>query len=125
VDRPAPRLLFVYNADSGFFNLVADVAHKLLSPETYRCQLCALTHSPFATRAEWRDFLAGLHVECRFLHRDEFATRYPDMQIALPAVLWERDASASVCIDATALTACHTLAQLKHLISSTVSRPPS
>ena len=28
-------LLFVYNADSGLFNTMADIGHKLLSPETY------------------------------------------------------------------------------------------
>ncbi len=27
-------LLFVYNADSGFFNTLADTGHKLFSPTT-------------------------------------------------------------------------------------------
>ena len=36
-------LLFVYNADSGFFNTLADIGHKLFSPATYPCQLCAIT----------------------------------------------------------------------------------
>lgn len=26
------RLLFVYNADGGFFNTMADIGHKLFSP---------------------------------------------------------------------------------------------
>lgn len=27
-----PTLIFVYNADSGLFNTVTDIAHKVLSP---------------------------------------------------------------------------------------------
>ena len=43
--RPSNRsLILVYNADSGFFNALADSAHKLLSPSTYDCRLCALTY---------------------------------------------------------------------------------
>ncbi len=37
-------LLFVYNADSGLVAGLFDSAHKLLSPSTYQCQLCTLTH---------------------------------------------------------------------------------
>jgi hypothetical protein len=38
------KLLFVYNADSGLAAALFDSAHKLLSPQTYACNLCALTH---------------------------------------------------------------------------------
>ena len=32
-------IVFVYNADSGLFNMVTDTAHKMLSPDTYECNL--------------------------------------------------------------------------------------
>jgi len=35
VSRSRVELLFVYNADSGLFNSVADAAHKILAPSTY------------------------------------------------------------------------------------------
>ena len=38
-----PRLLFVYNADTGLFNALADSAHKILSPQTYQWVLCEVT----------------------------------------------------------------------------------
>ncbi|NJM95354.1 MAG: GTPase, partial [Acaryochloridaceae cyanobacterium CSU_5_19] len=41
------RLIFVYNANSGGINTALDIAHKLLSPSTYRCNLCRLTHDTF------------------------------------------------------------------------------
>ena len=44
-DRPSRvELLFVYNADTGLFNTVADAAHKILSPSTYSCNLCKVTY---------------------------------------------------------------------------------
>ncbi len=66
------RLVFVYNADSGVFNTLSDIAHKILSPQTYQCHLCELTHGYFTVRDEWVGFLASLDVETEFLHRDEF-----------------------------------------------------
>jgi hypothetical protein len=38
------KLLFVYNADSGLFNSIAEAAHKIVSPQTYRCDLCRITY---------------------------------------------------------------------------------
>ncbi len=66
------KLVFVYNADSGVFNTLSDIAHKLFSPHTYACNLCNLTHGYFSERQAWREFLSGLDVELQFLHRDEF-----------------------------------------------------
>lgn len=67
------RLVFVYNADSGIFNTVSDIAHKILSPQTYQCHLCELTHGYFTVRDEWLGFLDTLDIETEFLHRDEFS----------------------------------------------------
>ena len=70
------NLVFVYNADSGVFNTLTDIAHKIMSPRTYECNLCNLTHGYFKARDEWLGFLRGLDVEIEFLHRDEFVKKY-------------------------------------------------
>ena len=82
-----PCLVFVYNADSGLFNVVSDIAHKIFAPETYACNLCAITYGNFAMRAEWKDFLESLAVDLEFLHRDELAERYGLAALPLPAIL--------------------------------------
>ena len=79
-------LLFVYNADSGLFNTLGDIGHKLFSPATYPCRLCAITYGVLTERAEWRAFVESLGVPCEFLHRDQFRERFPGVEIALPAV---------------------------------------
>ncbi len=81
------ELLFVYNADGGFFNTLTDHAHKLLSPATYPCNLCMVTFEGFAMKQEWKEFLASLGADIRFLHRNEFRAAHPALaDQALPAL---------------------------------------
>jgi len=37
------NLIFVYNANGGLVNSWLDTAHKIVSPSTYSCSLCAIT----------------------------------------------------------------------------------
>ncbi|MFM1892279.1 MAG: hypothetical protein RLZ44_1356 [Pseudomonadota bacterium] len=111
-----PQLLFVYNADSGLFNTLADIGHKIFAPQTYACQLCALTYGYFTERAAWREFVETLPAACEFLHRDQFRARYPGSDTALPAVFRLADDGPNVCIDASTLGACDSLAALQRLI---------
>ncbi|MDH5766734.1 MAG: hypothetical protein OEZ38_12025 [Gammaproteobacteria bacterium] len=80
------KLIFVYNADSGFFNTATDIAHKIISPQTYSCNLCNLTHGYFKIRTSWVKFLQQLDVECEFLHRDELDKHYNFQNHDLPAI---------------------------------------
>ena len=85
-------LVFVYNADAGFFNAVTDSVHKLLSPQTYACRLCQITHGTFGMLRSWRDVVAGLPCPVEFYHRDEFHRVSGRRDLALPAILARDDA---------------------------------
>lgn len=110
------QLVFVYNADSGLFNTMADIGHKLFSPATYPCDLCAITHGLLSERAEWRRFIDSLGAPCEFLHRDQFRARFPDVQTLLPAIFRECEGRLAPCADATAIAACESLVDLQALI---------
>jgi hypothetical protein len=115
--RPSrAALVFVYNADSGVFNTLADTAHKIFSPQTYACNLCALTHSAVGMRGEWRRFLDGLGRPLEFLHADELASRHGVTGVPLPAVFWKEGESLKVLAGADSINACATLDDLKRLI---------
>ena len=111
-------LLFVYNADSGLFNTLADMGHKLFSPQTYACALCALTHGYFTEREAWRRFVDRLPCRCEFLHRDEFRRRFPSDQTTLPAVFAINGERPAVLADASRIGACADLHALQHLIEA-------
>ena len=113
-------LVFVYNADSGLFNALADMAHKIFSPSTYPCRLCALTYGNFGMRREWRDFVDSLDAQVEFLHADELKGRYGVEAVALPAVFIEQGGGLEVLLHKDALDACGTLADLKFLIADNV-----
>ncbi len=111
-----PHLLFVYNADSGLFNALGDIGHKLFSPATYPCALCAITHGVLRERQAWRTFIDGLDANCEFLHRDQFANRFPHHPHRLPALFLLVDGSPVPCIDAATLDATVDLEDLKRLL---------
>ena len=115
MDRGA-SLLFVYNADSGFFNTLADIGHKLFSPATYPCQLCAITHGVLAERGAWQDFVAAQDLPSEFLHRDQFLERFPGNGTLLPAIFRLVDGEPQVCADAVVIAACAGLEDLQALI---------
>jgi hypothetical protein len=116
--RPVSGIIFVYNADSGALSTVLDIGHKILSPDTYQCQLCSLTHSTFSMRKEWRDFVARIGIPVEFLHRDELARRYGLTEIPLPTILLKTSGGPEPWIDRVTITDCRTLDDLERLIEA-------
>ncbi len=85
--QSAPRLLLVYNADSGIINALMHAVHKQVSPDTYPCSLCAITYGAVSMHGEWRRFLDSLQMEVVIHHKDDFEEIYPGHNIPLPAIL--------------------------------------
>ena len=82
------KLIFVYNADSGFVNTLMDIGHKALDPDTYQCNLCSLTHGVLSEHKQWKEFREQSSAEMKFLHRDEFEQEY-QRKFDYPVVLKE------------------------------------
>ena len=115
-------LLFVYNADSGIFNTLSDIAHKILSPDTYECNLCAITHSHFSMRKPWADFLETLNVELEFLHRDELDKQYGKQDATLPAIFFKKeDNELTVAITAEEINKHQTMDDLQIAITTAIN----
>ena len=65
-------LIFVYNADSGIFNSISDTANKIISPSTYRCNLCKITYGIVNEKDEWKSFISNLPYKINFLHKNKY-----------------------------------------------------
>lgn len=113
-----PAIVFVYNADSGLFNTLTDIAHKIFSPQTYECNLCAITYGNFAIRKEWQAFLETLAVEMEFLHRDELQEKYAVGDVDLPVIFTKSAEGLQVWITAEEINRCQDLEELKAIISA-------
>ena len=66
---------FIYNAQSGKLNALFDIAHKVLSPQTYSCDLCQITHDAFTENAAFTALKSRHPIE--LFHIDEYEARYP------------------------------------------------
>ena len=121
------NLVFVYNADSGLFNALTDIAHKLFSPDTYQCNLCQLTHGHFTAREEWMNFLRGLDSDITFLHRDEYVKLYGKSDIDLSAIFVKDDATEQLklWIDKTVINNIKTTDELMEMIRAALLRHQS
>jgi hypothetical protein len=112
-----PQIVFVYNADSGIFNTASDIAHKIFSPDTYTCNLCAITYGTFSIRTEWKEYLETLDADFEFLHRNELAEKFGITSLHLPAVLIKKADTLQEWISAEEIKMCNNVADLKALMS--------
>ena len=115
-------ILFVYNADSGVFNTLTDIAHKIFSPQTYECNLCAITYGNFSIRVEWKEFLESLEAGFEFLHRDEFIEKYGLSEQTLPAVFLKKGEELELLITAEEVNRCRSVDDLKRLVSGKLDK---
>ncbi|WP_375578619.1 hypothetical protein ABWH96_16560 [Marivirga tractuosa] len=108
------ELIFVYNANSGKWNGYMDIMHKIFSPKTYPCSLCAITYGTFKIREEWAEFKETLDVPLAFLHKDEWLEQY-GIQEKLPAIFLKEGENTKNWITAETLDQ-QDLDSLKNLI---------
>lgn len=104
------KLIFVYNADSGLVNTLMDIGHKVISPQTYKCNLCDLTFGVFFEHKQWKEFRESSNTKMEFLHKDEFEQKHAQ-KFEYPVVLQE-DNDLSVAISQTELNQIETLDDL-------------
>jgi len=92
-------LLFIYNANSGTLNTIFDVGHKIFSPSTYQCNLCALTFDTFSENKQWKEFRDHSNLNMAFYHIDEFKKDFPNEYFEYPTILKQDDEQITVFLD--------------------------
>ena len=119
-NKETKTLLFVYNADTGLFSVVTDYAHKIISPKTYPCNLCALTYGNVGMNNKWKEFIANLKVPIVFLHRDEFVNQFDVKDTQLPAVFLQQDESVKMIITHDEVNKCTAVEELIDLVTKKI-----
>ena len=110
------ELIFVYNADSGIINTLKGWAHKIFSPQTYPCSLCALTFDNLGMRRPWQAFIDSLDYEVEFLHRDELLEKYGIEDVPLPAGFILKNGKPELWIKSNFINSCNSLDELQSLV---------
>ena len=111
------RLVIVYNANAGILAGVMDSVHKIVSPSTYPCQLCAVTYGLTSMRREWRAFLDETGLETIFHHRPDFRAAFPHAaDWPLPLVAAEDGGQLTQLVTAADFTAIPDLPTLIRVV---------
>ncbi len=125
MNKQISKLIFIYNANSGSINALLDSAHKLLSPKTYDCKLCAITFGVFSEKAEWKRFREMASIEMIFLHKGEFLKQYRSKWLpkyTFPIILSEEKHGLEIFITSEVLNKQETTSELIKEIKSRLDR---
>ena len=120
--NPIKKIIFVYNAESGKLNALIDSLHKIVSPSTYNCNLCAITHTPFGMKKQWARFIEETHLPVEFLHRDEFQKQHQTIDTPLPAIFINTNQRFEKFISSDEINHCSNLTELEKLIKTKISQ---
>ena len=116
MSAPDPKLVFVYNADSGFLEALRDGMTKIVSPATYPCRLCALTYGLATMKPRWRRFVDALGIPVEFLHRDEFEEKHPREDAKFPSAYIDRGGELELFISTEEMNSAKTLDELMVIV---------
>lgn len=81
------EIIMIYNAQSGLKNTIVDGLHKIFSPSTYPCDLCALTYGHFSEKSNWKKFRMRSNIQMSFYHIDEFEAKFGKLKYRHPIAL--------------------------------------
>jgi hypothetical protein len=118
------KLIFVYNADSGMLNSILESVHKMVSPKTYNCNLCAITFGAFSEDDLWKSFRENSSLAMDFYHQDEFLSNYKNKKISndkLPVIFSENNGEIKIFISSEKLNTFKTSEELIEEIMSLTS----
>jgi hypothetical protein len=116
------KLIFVYNAKAGVLNGLMDSIHKTVSPDTYDCDLCAITYGFFTMDKSWRAYLKSLPMETYFYHKPDFLAAHPEMgSTALPIIGLESEEGVKLLLGADVIKGCQDVNSLAAALDQALS----
>ena len=110
------ELIFIYNAKSGVVNELIDFAHKIVSPETYDCNLCAISYGAFSMKKKWSTYIETLPFKSTFTYKDKFS-KDGYSNIKFPSVFIRSNEKLDEIISATEINEIKNLDQLIGLLN--------
>ena len=110
------ELIFIYNAKSGVVNELIDFAHKIVSPETYDCNLCAISYGAFFMKKKWSTYIETLPFKSTFTYKDKFSKDGYN-NIKFPSVFIRSNEKLNEIISATEINEIKDLDQLIVLLN--------
>jgi len=115
------KLLFIYNANSGKKSGILDALYKTVSPKTYNCNLCSITHGILAEDKTWKNFREASDLQMEFLHLDEFKKAYASKfgyKFTFPIVLSANQNELEIFVSTEELNSLKNAGELIQIITN-------
>ncbi|MFM9853750.1 MAG: hypothetical protein ACKVOJ_13240 [Sphingomonadaceae bacterium] len=116
------KLICVYNAEAGLLNALIDSVHKTLSPDTYPCDLCAITYGVFTMDKQWRRWIKALPMPTHFYHRADFKAAWPNVAVTLPVIMLEQKSGLTTIVAAHDFSGTKTVNDLIALLETRLAK---
>ncbi|MCO4781360.1 MAG: GTPase [Candidatus Cloacimonetes bacterium] len=111
------RFHFIYNADSGLLNTTLDIAHKILSPSTYKCDLCQLTHGILSEQESLTEFKKEFPDKILFYHKDDRLPKGSENG-PFPSIWIEKDDTLSLFLPPDQISKLKNIKEILNLITT-------
>jgi hypothetical protein len=87
------EIQFIYNAKNGVTNSLFDLAHKLISADTYECNLCKITHGAFTESKKFRELKKKNNIT--LWHIDNYEVRY-NKEVSYPLIIFRNESGDEI-----------------------------
>ena len=112
------ELIFIYNAKSGLVNEMIDFAHKIVSPKTYDCNLCAVSYGTFTKKKRWSDYVNSLPIKSTFTYKDKVSALEKELSnLKFPTIIIRDGAELTEIISWNEINNIKNLNQLISLLN--------
>ena len=112
------ELIFIYNAKSGLVNEMIDFAHKIVSPETYDCNLCAISYGTFTKKKRWSDYINSLPIKSTFTYKDKISALKKELSsLRFPTIIIRDGVQLNEIISRNEINSIKNLNQLISLLN--------
>lgn len=114
-------LIFVYNTEADVISSVLDYAHKVFKPETYKCELCALTHHNFGERKVWKEFKSKTNANLSFWYIRQFEKEF-EQQFEYPVILEKTYETLNIVMNKSQLKEFHEVEDLVEALKKEIAQ---
>jgi len=112
------ELIFIYNAKSGLVNEMIDFAHKIVSPGTYDCNLCAMSYGTFTKKKRWSDYINSLPIKSTFTYKDKVSALEKELSnLKFPTIIIRDGVELNEIISRDEINSIKNLNQLISLLN--------
>lgn len=114
------ELQFIYNAKGNWANSIFDLAHKIISPDTYECNLCKITHGAFTESTKFKGLKQKYHIT--LWHIDDYELKY-QKELSYPTIIFRDTSDKEINrISTETINGINTVDELEKIITEVIKK---